>query len=183
MRSARLSAVLACACIVRLVDAAHAVTTAGVRLAYQVSGTPGAPQMVLLHTLGERGARWAPGRGHIGRALHGWHDGVPGRHGAAGPGRAADCELRRPFPRDRPIADRPAGPLDFDWAVVPAVMGQVKSHLAARDSPGRDHRADAADRRSAPHPAGQARRGGCPHPASRPGKLSFPAGYLFPQGF
>ncbi len=31
-----------------------------VRLAYQVSGPPGAPPMVLLHGLGERGASWAP---------------------------------------------------------------------------------------------------------------------------
>ena len=31
-----------------------------VRLAYQVSGPPGAPPMVLLHGLGERGASWGP---------------------------------------------------------------------------------------------------------------------------
>jgi pimeloyl-ACP methyl ester carboxylesterase len=30
-----------------------------------------------------------------------------------------------PFPRDRPIPDRPPGPLDFDWAAVPAIAGQV----------------------------------------------------------
>jgi pimeloyl-ACP methyl ester carboxylesterase len=30
-----------------------------------------------------------------------------------------------PFPRDRPPGERPAGPLDFDWAVVPAIIGQV----------------------------------------------------------
>lgn len=30
-----------------------------------------------------------------------------------------------PFPRDRPPAGRPAGPLDFDWPVVPAIVGQV----------------------------------------------------------
>lgn len=30
-----------------------------------------------------------------------------------------------PFPRDRPIPERPTGSLDFDWAVVPAIVGQV----------------------------------------------------------
>jgi 3-oxoadipate enol-lactonase len=30
-----------------------------------------------------------------------------------------------PFPRDRPIPDRPAEPLTFDWEVVPAIVGQV----------------------------------------------------------
>lgn len=30
-----------------------------------------------------------------------------------------------PFPRDRGIPDRPAGPLGFDWAVVPAIVNQV----------------------------------------------------------
>lgn len=30
-----------------------------------------------------------------------------------------------PFPRDRPAAARPAGPLDFDWPVVPAIVGEV----------------------------------------------------------
>lgn len=30
-----------------------------------------------------------------------------------------------PFPRDRPVPERPAGPLDFDWPVVPAIVTQV----------------------------------------------------------
>lgn len=30
-----------------------------------------------------------------------------------------------PFPRDRTIPARPAGPLDFDWPVVPAIVSQV----------------------------------------------------------
>jgi len=30
-----------------------------------------------------------------------------------------------PYRRDRAIPDRPAGPLDFDWAVVPAIVKQV----------------------------------------------------------
>jgi RNA polymerase sigma factor (sigma-70 family) len=30
-----------------------------------------------------------------------------------------------PFPRDRAIPPRPAGPLDFDWAAAPAIIGQV----------------------------------------------------------
>jgi len=32
-----------------------------------------------------------------------------------------------PFRRDRPIPDRPVEPLDFDWAVVPAIVGQVNA--------------------------------------------------------
>ena len=30
-----------------------------------------------------------------------------------------------PFPRDREVPARPAGPLDFDWPVVPAIVSQV----------------------------------------------------------
>ncbi|HYS31891.1 MAG TPA: alpha/beta fold hydrolase [Streptosporangiaceae bacterium] len=30
-----------------------------------------------------------------------------------------------PFPRRRALPERPDGPLDFDWAVVPAIVGQV----------------------------------------------------------
>ena len=30
-----------------------------------------------------------------------------------------------PFPRDRPVPDEPAGPLGFDWPVVPAIVNQV----------------------------------------------------------
>jgi 3-oxoadipate enol-lactonase len=30
-----------------------------------------------------------------------------------------------PFPRDRPVPGEPAGPVDFDWPVVPAIIGQV----------------------------------------------------------
>ncbi|MBA2528931.1 MAG: alpha/beta fold hydrolase [Euzebyales bacterium] len=30
-----------------------------------------------------------------------------------------------PFPRERSIPERPDGPLPFDWAVVPAIVGQV----------------------------------------------------------
>jgi pimeloyl-ACP methyl ester carboxylesterase len=30
-----------------------------------------------------------------------------------------------PFARDRPVPDRPEGQLDFDWAVVPAIVGEV----------------------------------------------------------
>ena len=32
-----------------------------------------------------------------------------------------------PYPRDRAIPDRPAGSLDFDWAVVPAIIAQVNA--------------------------------------------------------
>jgi len=30
-----------------------------------------------------------------------------------------------PFPRDRPLPERPANPVDFDWEVVPAIVRQV----------------------------------------------------------
>jgi pimeloyl-ACP methyl ester carboxylesterase len=30
-----------------------------------------------------------------------------------------------PFPRDRPIPDRPDHELDFDWALVPAILGEA----------------------------------------------------------
>lgn len=38
----------------------YKVSVGGVSLAYQVSGDPGAPPMLLLHALGERASGWAP---------------------------------------------------------------------------------------------------------------------------
>lgn len=38
----------------------HAVTIGDIRLSYTVTGDPGAPPLVLLHALGERGSDWAP---------------------------------------------------------------------------------------------------------------------------
>lgn len=32
-----------------------------------------------------------------------------------------------PYPRDRAIPDRPGGPLDIDWPVVPAIVGAVNA--------------------------------------------------------
>lgn len=32
-----------------------------------------------------------------------------------------------PFPRDKPVRDRPDGPLPFDWPVVPAIVGQANA--------------------------------------------------------
>lgn len=43
----------------------HVVTSAGVRLAYLAHGTPGAPPLVALHALGERGASWDPVAGRL----------------------------------------------------------------------------------------------------------------------
>jgi 3-oxoadipate enol-lactonase len=40
-------------------------------------------------------------------------------------GRLIVEDVPPPFPRDRAIPARPAGSLDFDWAVVPAIIGQV----------------------------------------------------------
>ena len=34
-------------------------------------------------------------------------------------------DVTPPYPRDRPLPDRPQGQLDFDWAVVPAILAQV----------------------------------------------------------
>jgi len=43
-----------------------------------------------------------------------------------------------PYRRDRAIPDRPAGPLDFDWPVVPAIVNQVNNgDPAAWDGLGR----------------------------------------------
>lgn len=36
-----------------------------------------------------------------------------------------------PYARSRPLPERPEGPLDFDWAVVPAIHGEVGRHDAA----------------------------------------------------
>src|SRR6266496_1494711 len=64
-----------------------------------------------------------------------------------------------PFPRDRAVPARPAEPLDFDWAVVPAIISQVnEGDPAAWDGLGTITAPDAAHRRrpAKPHPAGQA---------------------------
>lgn len=34
-------------------------------------------------------------------------------------------DVAPPYPRDRPLPERPEGVLDFDWAVVPAIVAQV----------------------------------------------------------
>jgi 3-oxoadipate enol-lactonase len=150
------------------------VAADGIRLAYEASGRPGAPPMVLLHALGERGADWAPVtarfaerfrvfaldlRGHGGSDWPGTYsfqlmcDDVLGVLDQLGLGQvtlvghsmggavAYLVAMQRPerverlivedasppFPRDRAIPARPAGPLDFDWAVVPAIVGQVNA--------------------------------------------------------
>src|SRR5262249_32350484 len=36
-------------------------------------------------------------------------------------------DVAPPYPRDMAIPDRPEGPLDFDWAVVPAIVGLVNT--------------------------------------------------------
>ncbi len=36
-----------------------------------------------------------------------------------------------PRPRSRPVPDRPEGPLSFDWAVVPAIVGQLDNPAPA----------------------------------------------------
>jgi len=171
----RPTSMLTCACIVGLVDADQAVTTgSGVRLVYETAGIRGAPPMVLLHALGERGANWTPVmrrfaesfevfaldlRGHGGSDWPGTYsfqlmcDDVVGVLDQLGLGKvtlvghsmggtvAYLVATRRPdrierlivedvpppYPRDRAIPDRPAGPFDFDWAVVPAIVKQVNN--------------------------------------------------------
>jgi 3-oxoadipate enol-lactonase len=45
--------------MVRQMGEEHEVTVGGIRLAYQVSGDPGAEPMLLLHALGEQASTWA----------------------------------------------------------------------------------------------------------------------------
>ena len=42
-------------------------------------------------------------------------------------GRLVVEDASPPFPRDRPIPERPDGPLAFDWPVVPAIVAQVNA--------------------------------------------------------
>jgi pimeloyl-ACP methyl ester carboxylesterase len=158
--------------IVGLVDAAHKVATGGIHLAYEASGVPGAPPMVLLHGLGERGASWAPviprfaerfqvlaldlrghggsdwpgtyslrimrddllgfldrlGLGPVTLVGHSMGGGVAYLAAMQQPGRVRRLiveDAPPPFRRDRAIPARPAEPLDFDWAAVPAIVGEI----------------------------------------------------------
>ena len=160
------------ACMVGQVNAARRIKVGGIHLAYEVSGAPGAPPMVLLHALGERAANWEPVtarfaecfqvfaldlRGHGGSDWPGTYsvqlmrDDVAGALDQLGLGtvtlvghsmggvvaylvamqrpdrveRLVVEDVPPPFRRDRAIPERPEGPLDFDWAVVPAMIGQV----------------------------------------------------------
>jgi 3-oxoadipate enol-lactonase len=42
-------------------------------------------------------------------------------------GRLIVEDVSPPYPRDRAIPERPEGALDFDWAVVPAIVTQVNA--------------------------------------------------------
>lgn len=152
----------------------HTVQAGDIRLAYAVSGEPGAPPMVLLHALGERGADWAPAAGRFAERFrvfafdlrgHGDSD-WPGQYsfrlmckdvaaaldklGLAGVALVGHSmggavaflvamerpdlvsrliveDVSPPYVRQRAIPDRPDGRLDFDWPVVPAIVGQVNA--------------------------------------------------------
>lgn len=43
-------------------------------------------------------------------------------------GRLVVEDVIPPFPRTRPIPERPERELDFDWAAVPALMGEATTH-------------------------------------------------------
>jgi pimeloyl-ACP methyl ester carboxylesterase len=150
----------------------HKIRLYGTSLAYQVSGEPDAPPMVLLHALGEQASNWAPVmprlaghyrvvavdlRGHgrsdwpgaysfelmrddvialieqlglgevvlIGHSMGGM---VAYLTAIARPDQVTRLVVEDappPYPRNRAVPERPDGPLDFDWAVVPAIVGQV----------------------------------------------------------
>lgn len=158
--------------IVALVDEGRLVTTGDVQLAYQVSGRPDAPPMVLLHALGDRGSSWAPVTARFAASFRVFTLDLRGHGDSDWPaaysfqlmcedvlGGLDELGLRKvtlvghsmggvvayllamqcpdrverlvvedappPFRRDRPVPERPEGSLDFDWAVVPAIVGQV----------------------------------------------------------
>lgn len=149
------------------------VRAAGIRLAYETWGGPGAPPMVLLHSLGARGTDWAPVAGQFAeryRVLafdlrgHGGSD-WPGAYSTRlmcgdvlaaldvlglGPvtlaghslggvvayqmamrqpdriGRLIVEDAAPPWGRDRPVPARPEM-VDFDWAVVPAIVREINT--------------------------------------------------------
>lgn len=146
--------------------------TGGVRLAYEVSGDPQAPPMVLLHALGGRGTGWAPVTSEFAGCFHVFAPDLRGHGDSDWPGTYSFqlmCDdvlalldqlgldkvtlvghsmggvvayllaMQRPdrvgqlivedapppFSRERSTPERPADVLDFDWAVVPAIIGEV----------------------------------------------------------
>jgi 3-oxoadipate enol-lactonase len=160
--------------IVGRVGPDRTVATGGIHLAYETSGSPDAPPMVLLHGLGERAASWAPVIPWFAERFHVVALDMRGHGGSDRPG-AYSLRLMRddlrgvldqlglgpvtlvghsmgggvayltamqlqdrvsalivedaspPFRRDRPIPAQPAGPLDFDWAAVPAIVSEVNA--------------------------------------------------------
>jgi 3-oxoadipate enol-lactonase len=147
---------------------------AGISLAYEVSGDPGAPPMVLVHGLGERATSWRPVipafaarfrvfaldmRGHgdsdwpgiysfplmcgdLVAALDGLGlDKVTLVGHSMGGAVAFMVATRHPdrverliiedaspgYPRVREIPDRPDGPLDIDWPLVPSIISAVNA--------------------------------------------------------
>jgi pimeloyl-ACP methyl ester carboxylesterase len=152
----------------------HTVQAGDIRLAYAVSGDPGAPPMVLLHALGERGADWAPVAARFAERFrvfafdlrgHGDSD-WPGEYsfqlmrddvlaaldelGLSGVTLAGHSmggavaylvamarpdlvsrliveDVSPPYRRERALPARPDGALEFDWPVVPAIVGQVNA--------------------------------------------------------
>jgi Predicted hydrolases or acyltransferases (alpha/beta hydrolase superfamily) len=156
------------------VASAAVVTRAGIRLAYDVTGGPSRPAMVLLHGLGERRASWAPVVPRFGERFRVYSFDLRGHGDSDWPGTysfqlmcddvldALDrlslhrvtlvghsmgamvsylAALRQParierlvvedapppYQRDHPVPERDGTPEDFDWPVVPAIIGQVNA--------------------------------------------------------
>jgi pimeloyl-ACP methyl ester carboxylesterase len=150
----------------------HELKIGDIRIAYQVTGDPSAPPMVLLHALGERASDWAPVTPALAERYRVYAVDLRGHGDTDWPGNYSfqlmrddaiglldHLGLRRvvlvghsmgamvaylltiarpdlvtrlviedaapPSPRNRPLPSVPAGPLEFDWPVVPAIVTQV----------------------------------------------------------
>lgn len=125
----------------------------GIEISCQLSGDPGRPAMVLLHALGERAASWDEVAATfttrfyvVALDLRGQNVIVVG-HSMGGvvaylmaqaqPSRISGLvveDVAPPFPRTRPVPERQAGALPFDWPVVSAIVAEVQQVTSPRPS-------------------------------------------------